>query len=196
MLHAAVGKGGLPNVRGMTIAQEMGRLEDIPIFCTKECHGGAELPFMSMDSSNLEECYGEAELPSIPTDSSHLEECHGGVQLPTTATDSDRNRVQPLVESVSTPTCEVSSQLGCPSKVVEGMQRQKLVRNHSEDPSLVVCEDLAENNLRGYRFKDGIFMHCVLGSEDEECCRFVLPKCERQRVLKMAKICRWHLLHS
>ena len=66
------------------------------------------------------------------------------------------------------------------------MQSQKLVRNQSEDPSLVVCRDFAENNMRGYQFKDRILFHCVLGNEDEECCRIVLPKYERQRVLKMA----------
>ncbi len=46
---------------------------------------------------------------SVPTDSSNLVECHGGVELPTTPTDSDRNRVEPGVELVSPPTCEVSS---------------------------------------------------------------------------------------
>ncbi len=54
------------------------------------------------------------------------------------------------------------------------------------DPSLSNFRDLADRNLNGYTWKDGLLMHVSLDPDNTEIQRIVLPKCRRQNVLRLA----------
>ncbi len=127
-----------------------------------------------------EECHGGSGTSPETTDLAS-KVCHRGVELPTTPSDSSSVSKQPGVASVSTSTCVGDLQLGCSGRQSRE-RRGRSWRGVRERILRWLCAEALRWNLRGYRFVDGILMHSVLSSKDEECVRIVLPKCERDSV--------------
>ncbi len=76
-------------------------------------------------------------------------------------------------------------ELGSPD-MTNTSDRENLIKRQTADDSLTDCLTLARANLRGYGFRDGVLVNRMLGDMDEEVCRIVVPRSDRQKLLQLA----------
>ncbi len=56
--------------------------------------------------------------------------------------------------------------------------RRELAKRQNSDGTLAECELLAESGLRGYRLRQGVLVHVIVGDCGEECVRIVVPQAD------------------
>ncbi len=88
-------------------------------------------------SGRVEECHGGARMSPVPMESNESEVCHGGVALPATPTETS---MPDGTDSVSASAGGENLELGCPGKAAnEGEVREELKWKQGLDPSLKEC---------------------------------------------------------
>ena len=76
--------------------------------------------------------------------------------------------------------------LTLPSLTVDCSDRFLLVKQQTEDPYLGTVRQLAEKQERGYRFLDGVIVHCDKSDLDAPIRHIVLPMERRATAMKLA----------